>query len=147
MAKPYDPNIDWVEPKKVYLDDADVVHPELGPCKAWQALIWEGVKHKKLLEARADSATRTPLKDEARPPPLAADTAKIADAVAAAKRRKHYQAMLDKCDELESRCDALLAKDIAKKAARRWADAAMAEAEERYTSPPSEADVDGMTMN
>jgi hypothetical protein len=84
-------------------------------------------------QARSDSAgpQKTLIKDEDKPPPLAADTY-IADAIAKMKRRAYYKSLYDGCDALESRIDALARKERAKMVAAK----ALRDAEEKYTSPP-----------
>jgi hypothetical protein len=68
----------------------------------------------------------------------------IADALAVAdKRRAYYKDLYDRCDAAEARCDALLAKDKAKKNAAK----ALADAEEKFTEPPTMDDIAGMSMN
>jgi hypothetical protein len=113
----YDANVDWVEPKKVYLDDAEVYHPELGHCKAWQAIVWEGVKAKKRLEIRADDASSI-LRDEDRPPPLAADAAPPEPRIAADIARK-LDAAISRLDQRLTRVCGRRVK-ARRSLARRW---------------------------
>jgi hypothetical protein len=87
-------------------------------------------------QKRADAAQRKQA--------AAVEARRRADAqVHAAKRHQYYQDLYARLDAAEARCDALLDRERAKARARQ----ALADAEAKYTSPPSADDVDGMTMN
>jgi hypothetical protein len=70
----YDPNADWIPPKPVYMDDLLIVDPVLGKVPFWKSLIYNSAMLRNAVERRRnDSVEPTPLRDEDKPPPVAAD--------------------------------------------------------------------------
>jgi hypothetical protein len=78
----YDPNADWIEPKRVYMDDLLIVDPVLGKVPFWKSLIYNSAMLRNAVERqqRNDSVDPTPLLDEDKPPPVAADEGTLARA-------------------------------------------------------------------
>jgi hypothetical protein len=110
----------------------EIVHTRWGPMERWRAvaLCIGEVSNVVNAAARNDELERK-----------YADAAERARADAyAAKRRQYYDALYARCDAAEARCDALLAREQIKREARERADAAMREAEERFTSTEPEDD-------
>jgi hypothetical protein len=109
----------------------EIVQTHWGPMERWRAVamcIGE-VSHVINDAARNDAATKR-------------DAQRRADAAHALARHEHYQKLYARCDALEARCDRLLAREKEMRQARARADAAMREAEDRYTSPPDPANDD-----
>jgi hypothetical protein len=127
----------------------EVVQTKWGPMERWRAVAMcigeiSAVVNDAAVEAKKDASFtgggfgKSPAPTyESKPPPLAADAhARIADAVAAYKRRQYYRDLYDMCDRLEARADALLAKEKAKAAAH----AALMAAEAAFTSTDPDPD-------
>ena len=73
---PIDESGEYVPPKRLYLDNLIVQHPELGQCELWQAVAWDTARLRNAM-ARADGAG--PMDEAGREgaeqtaPPLVAD--------------------------------------------------------------------------
>jgi hypothetical protein len=106
----YDPNADWIPPKPVYMDDLLIVDPVLGKVPFWKSLIYNSAMLRNAVERqqRNDSVETTPLREEDKPPRLAADE-RAAQALSDEDLKKIEDAV-DRLDErltkLEARKDA-----------------------------------------
>jgi hypothetical protein len=107
-------------------DDLEDVQTPWGVLPRWKA---RALAIGEIQAVINDSATKQPLTDEEKPPPLAADTM-FADAVARVKRRQYYKDLYSRCDAIEQRLDILAAKEKAKMAAH----AALMAAEAAFTA-------------
>jgi hypothetical protein len=119
---------EYIAPKRQYLDNLVVQHPELGQCELWQAIAWDTAKLRNAM-ARADSAGA--VDQEAgikQPPPL------VADAIAHAKTDLALK-IKDALDRLDQRMSALEKKADERERARQ-ADAALALAEDICDAAP-----------
>jgi hypothetical protein len=103
----YDPNADWIEPKRVYMDDLLIVDPVLGKVPFWKSLIYNSAMLRNAVERqqRNDSAEPTPLTDEQKPPRLAADDTTLSDDDLA-KIEKAVDALDQRLSALEAKRDA-----------------------------------------
>jgi hypothetical protein len=96
------------------------------------------------IQAVINDAAETPLTDEEKPPPLAADESP--DPLEQLRRLgkiRELQKMAQRSDELLERYELLEQRQRLKDAAN----AALMAAEKEFTAPPSLDDVDGMSMN
>ena len=107
----YDPNADWIPPRPVYMDDLLIVDPVLGKVPFWKSLIYNSAMLRNAVERqqRNDSVEHTPLRDEDKPPRLAADE-KAAQATLSdddlATIEKAVDALDQRLAQLEARRDA-----------------------------------------
>jgi hypothetical protein len=115
-------------------DELTTVSTQWGPMEKWRAralaIGWfSGVTH----SHRADSAGTHPLHDEDKPPRLAADQVKLlVDEVVERDRRiKDLQGMIDRCDAVEARLDALAKREPSRRA--------LMDAEKKFTVEDPEA--------
>jgi hypothetical protein len=76
MSPMIDDSGEFVPPAKTYLDDIEVYDDELGGLvPAWKSILWHGVKARRMVQLRADSAGAVDAGEAGieQPPPLVAD--------------------------------------------------------------------------
>ena len=120
---------EYIAPKRQYLDNPVVNHPELGQCELWQAIAWDTAKLRNAM-VRADGAGHV---DEQagvkQAPPL------VADAVARQSEASLLTRVMDSLKALDQRMTALEQRADAEER-RAQADAALALAEDIAENAP-----------
>jgi hypothetical protein len=129
----------WVVPP---LDDLMDVDTPWGRMPLWKCRAMSIAYTQTAIADSAVGQQKTPVKDEDQPPRLAADTDPLAS-LRRLKTLRERRDILRRCDALEERHALFEQRERLKMAAH----AALMAAETAYTAPPSEDDVDGMTMN
>ena len=92
---------EYIAPKRQYLDNLIVQHPELGQCELWQAIAWDTAKLRNAM-VRADSASA--IDEQAgvkQAPPL------VADAIARKSEATLVTRIMDALKALDQRMAAL----------------------------------------
>jgi hypothetical protein len=92
---------EYIAPKRQYLDNLIVQHPELGQCELWQAIAWDTAKLRNAM-VRADSASA--IDEQAgvkQAPPL------VADAIARKSEATLVTRTMDALKALDQRMAAL----------------------------------------
>jgi hypothetical protein len=140
MADPYDPNMDWVPAPISPADEFVTVDTSFGPMEKWKArALAIGWFQRQVQTVRDDSIglATTPLPDEHKPPPLAADEDEPARSALSEEELAEIE---DAVDRLDARLTML--------ERRRAAEAALETLEdevERLT--PSDECADGIKLN
>jgi hypothetical protein len=110
---PNDWNTDYVPAPVSPADEFVTVDTQYGPMEKWKArALAIGWFQRAVQEVRDDSVDVTPLKEEDKPPPLAADEEEPSGSLT----DDELQAIEEACDQLSRRLDALEARRRAERA-------------------------------